>query len=143
MTDAPLPSLVPLPADTNPLLEYLGVKLVAWEPGRAQFAVDVGERHLNRISKVQGGVIATMMDACCGYSGLWFAGEEKPRHGVTAMLAISYLATAGPGRLVATGTVTRSGRSLFFASGEVRDQDGTLIATAQGTFKAFRPEEKA
>jgi acyl-coenzyme A thioesterase PaaI-like protein len=55
------------------------------------------------------------------------------------MLTISYLSKSHQGRLRAVGRVTTAGRRLYFASGELRTEDGLLVATAQGTFKLGRP----
>jgi acyl-coenzyme A thioesterase PaaI-like protein len=55
-----------LPEDVNPLLGYLGIRLVEWQPGRAEFAIDIEHRHLNRSGFLQGGVTATILDAACG-----------------------------------------------------------------------------
>jgi acyl-coenzyme A thioesterase PaaI-like protein len=94
----------------NPLLEHLGIRLVEVQAGHAAFEIDVGPRHLNRQGSLQG-------------------------HAVTVSLTISYLAKASAGRLRATGTVTKAGRSLYFSSGELKSASGELIATAQGAFK--------
>lgn len=119
----------------NPLLQHLGIRLVDVGRGHAAFEIDVDERHLNRQRSLQGGVVATLLDAACGYAGL--AGDEGDAlgHAVTVTLSISYLAKAAAGRLRANARVTRSGRSIYFAAGELVGPAGELIATAQGAFK--------
>jgi uncharacterized protein (TIGR00369 family) len=129
-----------LPEDVNPLLGYLGIRLVEWQPGRAEFAIDIEPRHLNRSGFLQGGVTATILDAACGYGGLWLDEHPVSGNAVTAMLSISYLAPAKQGTLTASGRVIKAGQKLCFASGELADANGTLIATAQGTFMR-RPSE--
>jgi uncharacterized protein (TIGR00369 family) len=119
----------------NPLLEYLGIRLVDVGAGRAEFEIDVQERHLNRQGSLQGGVAATLLDAACGYAGLAMPGTHELGNAVTVTLTISYIGKARAGRLRATGHVTKMGRSLYFASGELRGESGELIATAQGAFK--------
>lgn len=119
----------------NPLLESLGVHLVRWEVGICEFELDIDARHLNRSGSLQGGVTATMLDAACGYAGLITEADGRPGSGLTLMLTTSYLSRASTGRIRASGHVTRSGRSVYFASGDLRDGQGGLIATAQGTFK--------
>jgi uncharacterized protein (TIGR00369 family) len=119
----------------NPLLDYLGIRLANREVGRAAFELDVQARHLNRQGSLQGGVIATLLDAAGGYAGLQPEEGAAVGNAVTVMLAISYLAPANAGRLSAVGTVTRSGRSLYFASATLTDESGNLVATAQGSFK--------
>lgn len=119
----------------NPLLDHLGIRLVDVGAGHATFEIDVDERHLNRQGSLQGGVAATLLDAACGYAGLCAAPDDALGHAVTVTLSVSYLAKASAGRLRATGMVTRKGRSLYFACGELMSEAGELIATAQGAFK--------
>jgi uncharacterized protein (TIGR00369 family) len=118
----------------NPLLDYLGIRLTSLEPGRCSFELDVEPRHLNRQGSLQGGVIATLLDAAGGYAGL-LAPDGAMGNAVTVMLTISYLSKVATGRLRATGTVSRAGRSLYFASAELATDHGQLVATAQGSFK--------
>lgn len=125
-------------SNTSPFLHLIGARLIGWEPGRAQFAVELGADHMNRGDVLHGGVAATLLDAACGYCGLRVEGEAEARRGATTMLAISYLSTTSSGRLVATATVTRATRTIYFASGELRADDGQLLATAQGSFKYLR-----
>jgi uncharacterized protein (TIGR00369 family) len=119
----------------NPMLSYLGVKLVAWDVGCCEFELVIGAHHLNRRSSLQGGVVATLLDAACGYAGLITSANAEPGNASTVMLTISYLDKVASGRVRATGQVTRSGHSLYFSAGELLSEDGRLLATAQGAFK--------
>lgn len=119
----------------NPLLEYLGVQLVEWGTGQCELRLAIGPQHLNRQASLQGGVVATLLDAACGYAGLRNADAAAPTHALTVMLNISYLSKADHGTVRALGRVTRAGRSLYFAQGELMTEDARLLATAQGTFK--------
>ncbi|MCY1539996.1 hypothetical protein D9M68_756100 [compost metagenome] len=119
----------------NPFLQGLGVELVHWASGEAEFRMPIQERHLNRQATLHGGLIATLLDAACGYAGLHAGEGEEEIHGVTVMLNIAYLRTARSGSVIARGRVRRSGRSLYFAEAELSSADGELLATAQGTFK--------
>jgi uncharacterized protein (TIGR00369 family) len=124
----------------NPLLEYLGIELVDVQPGRASFDIDLGARHLNRQGSLQGGVAATLLDAACGYAGLASQQGELSGNAVTVMLSISYMRKVCTGRLRATGTVTKMGRTMYFSSGELVTESGELVATAQGAFKRTSSE---
>ncbi|SOY68725.1 ABC transporter substrate-binding protein [Cupriavidus taiwanensis] len=128
---------MPPPTD-NPLLDYLGIRLASVGDGRCAFELDLEPRHLNRQGSVQGGVIATLLDAACGYAGLPTGADGALGHAVTVMLAISYLSKASAGRLRATASVSRAGNSLYFVSAELATDAGVLVATAQGTFKRSR-----
>jgi uncharacterized protein (TIGR00369 family) len=124
----------PAAAD-NPLLQHLGIALAEAAAGRAVFDIELDQRHLNRQGSLQGGVAATLLDAACGYAGLADDLGRVRGHAVTVTLNVAYLRRACGGRLRATGTVTRAGRSIYFACGELATETGELIATAQGAFK--------
>lgn len=120
----------------NPFLERLGVQLVDWRTDRVELALDAGEAHGNRTGIVQGGVVATLMDAACGYAGLYAPAGQALRHSTTITLTISYVAPARLGeRLRIVGQVLGQGRKIYFSSAEARMPDGTLVASAQGSFK--------
>ncbi|CAN7772436.1 PaaI family thioesterase [Variovorax sp. LjRoot290] len=118
----------------NPLLDYLGIERVGVAPGEATFELLVGPRHLNRQGKLQGGVTATLLDAACGYAGLVSDDGAAFGNAVTVMLNISYVRGVSAGRLRAVGKVTKTGRTMYFSSGELLAEDGRLLATAQGAF---------
>ena len=119
----------------NPLLQHLGVRLVDAAPGYCEFRLDIAPQHLNRSGGLHGGVIATLLDAACGYAGLHNEGGAPAGNSSTVMLAISYLAGARAGGLRAIGRLTGGGRGIYFSAGEVVADDGRLLATAQGSFK--------
>jgi uncharacterized protein (TIGR00369 family) len=115
----------------NPLLEHLGVRLLNCQAGACRLALPLEPRHLNRQASLQGGVTATLLDAACGYAGL----QESGAHAVTLSLSINYLARTAEGEVTATGRVTGGGRRVYFASAELHDGTGRLLATAQGAFQ--------
>ncbi|MND54762.1 hypothetical protein D3C76_823380 [compost metagenome] len=119
----------------NPFLYGLGVELASWVGGQAEFHMPIQPQHLNRQGMLHGGLIATLLDAACGYAGLHTPEHEEEVHAVTVMLNISYLSAVREGTVIAKGKVTRSGRSLYFSQGTVVSDQGELLATAQGTFK--------
>lgn len=124
-----------LAAPENPLLDHLGIRLASWEVGRASFTLSVEPRHLNLQRRLQGGLVATLLDAACGYAGLRVEPGRPAVSGLTLMLNIAYSAGVSAGAVTATGRVIGGGRRIYFATGEVLAEDGTLIASAQGTFR--------
>ncbi len=64
----------------------------AYRRGRRRLSVE--PRHLNRPGSLQGGVVATLLDAACAYTGLRTAAEPPAAQAVTVMLTISYPAKA-------------------------------------------------
>jgi acyl-coenzyme A thioesterase PaaI-like protein len=119
----------------NPFLELLGARRTHWRDGYAQFEAEVRPVLLNRQGVLQGGLIATLLDAACGYAGLYSPDPDRPVHGLTLSLTCNYL-DRGVGELImAKGFLERKGSSVYFARGEVWVDGTLLVATAQGTFK--------
>jgi uncharacterized protein (TIGR00369 family) len=119
----------------NPLLQDLGITVETWRPGFCELHLSVAQRHLNRRGRLQGGVTATLLDAACGYAGLLQPGQEEPDEAATITLTVSYIGKLTQGRLRAIGRVTGGGRNIYFSSGELLAEDGSLAATAQGSFR--------
>lgn len=123
----------------NPFLDSLGIRLVRWEPSLAEFSLALEERHLNRQQVLQGGVIATLLDAACGYAGLFGDDGSAPLHASTLSLSVSFVAALREGALRAVGRRSGGGRNIFFSEGQLFADDGKLVATAQGVFKYRTP----
>lgn len=120
-------------------LQDLGLDRTLYDDGVARFELAVLERHMNRLGIPHGGVYATMLDSALGASGCWDGGPETFRPSVTLNLNVSYVGQPRGNRLIADGRRVGGGRSIYFSEGEIRDEHGTLIATATGTFKVVRP----
>ncbi len=117
----------------EPVLDLLGVRLVVREAGHAEFALAVEPRHLNFDGRLHGGLVALLLDVACGYAAMPMPDGRT----ATISLAINYLAGVPGGVVRAAGRTTGGGRRVVFASAELRGEDGTLVATAQGSFRVF------
>lgn len=116
--------------------DLVGYELATWEADLAEIALTVEAHHLNRSGVMHGGVLTTLIDTACGYCGCYSAAGETPRRAFTLSLTTSFIGTAKAGqRLVATGRRSGGGISIFFAECEVRDEEGRLIGSGQGSFK--------
>ena len=112
-------------------------------PDRCETRLALDGRHANRNGRVHGGVHATILDAAMGFAcSRAFAAAEggtTPETDVLTLTMVTNFVGASDGaELIATGRVDRHGRSVAFASGEVRDERGVLLATGTGTFKRTR-----
>ena len=112
---------------------------------RAETTLDLDGRHANRNGRVHGGVHVTILDAAMGFAAsAAFARAEGGRTEETDVLTLSmttnFVGASDAARIVATGRVDRHGRSIAFASGEVRDEADTLLATATASFKRTRSQ---
>src|SRR3546814_3584818 len=115
----------------------IGYRMVAWREDYAEIELELGPQHLNGHGIPHGGVIATLLDTACGYAGVYCPVPGNVRHAVTLSLTTQFVGQArGFGRLLAIGRRTGGGRSIYFATGEIRDADGKLNAQASATFRS-------
>ena len=131
MTEAPKPER---------FADLVGYRLAVWRDDHAEIVLTLGQQHVNRTGRLHGGVLATLIDAACGYAGT-FAVEGRPRNALTLALTTQFLAPAHAGQqLTAIGRRTGGGQRIFFAAAEVHDEAGRLIARGDGTFRYIRTD---
>jgi len=122
-----------------PIASLFGFEMRDVAPGRVVFACRPEEIAYNPIGVVHGGLVCTLADtvtACAVHSTL-DAGVAYTSIDVN----VSYLrpVTSASGVLVATGVVTKSGRRVAFASAEIVDGAGKVVATAASSCLVMPP----
>jgi len=105
------------------------------EHGGAACWLDIRPGHLNRNDLLHGGIMAMLLDIACGCAASKVFDETTLAPVLTVSLNMHYVAPVYSGRVTATGKVSGGGRKLAFADGELRADDGKLIASAAGVFK--------
>ncbi len=138
MSLPPNPHPVPprLVETAYPFQAHVGFELTGWGPGYARFEIDMEAHHANRHGKLHGGVYAIVLDSAMGFSGAFTGDPDDRILTMTLSMTTNFLGAARGPRLVAEGWHTGGGRKIFFTEGRMTDSDGTLVATATGTFKA-------
>tara|TARA_R110002073_G_scaffold2995_5_gene19953 strand:+ start:497 stop:967 length:471 start_codon:yes stop_codon:yes gene_type:complete len=117
----------------SPASRYLGLEIldVDMETLTVRVAFNASEELCNMWGGIQGGMVAAMLDDVMSFAvGLdldW--GQISP----TLEIKVSMLAPARPGRLYASGTVIKCGKSVGFIESELKDADGTVLATGSST----------
>ena len=116
-----------------PIAAHFDFGLVAAEPGDVTFVCTPDESAYNPIGLVHGGLVCTLLDSVtgCAVQSTLPAGV-----GYTSIeIKVSYLRPVHghTGELRAHGWVTKPGRRVAFAEGDVRDSDGKVVATASST----------
>lgn len=121
----------------------LGYELdVSGQDGCARCRMTVDGRHTNRHGVLHGGLVSVLLDSAMGATGSMTVDSSGRYPFLTISMSVNYLASAREGdALTATGRLTGGGRKVKFIEGELRDQDGRLIATASGVFKPV-PESR-
>lgn len=116
-----------------PIAQTLGFTIDVAEEGRVQFSGKPDSSVYNPIGMVHGGYACTLLDSVLGCAvhttlpqGFAYTSIE---------IKVSYLRaiTADSGRILATGWVTKPGRRVAFADGDLRDDKGRVLATASSS----------
>ena len=118
-----------------PFIDLLQAKAEHWEKGRAVASIEIRPELYNSWQTAHGGVVMTLLDVTMGSA----ARSSVPHAAgvVTVDMSVSFI-TAGQGRLTVEGRVLRSGGSIVFCEGEMRDEAGALVAKALASFKVKR-----
>ena len=117
----------------------LGYRRTLTEPGRIVIEWDAAEDYTfpeGDDSIVHGGLVATVLDTAMG--GACATLLEEGESFLTADLRVEFLRAARPGPLRAEGTVVRRTRRVAFCAADLRDVDGTHLASARCT-QVLRP----
>jgi len=115
-----------------PIAELFGFGIEAVEPGDVVFTCRPDESTYNPIGVVHGGTACVLLDtvAGCAVHSTLPAGV-----GYTSLeIKVNYLRPIHSGvGLVAHGWVSKPGRRVAFAEGDLRDAEGRVLATATST----------
>lgn len=120
--------------DRQGLMAHLGAELASVAPGEVTIEVPFREELSQQHGLFHGGVTTSIVDSACGYSALTLMPPASEV--VTVEFKINLFAPAQGERLVARGTVVRSGRTIIVCQGDVyavgpdrRVHCATMVAT--------------
>ncbi len=120
-----------------PIAAHINMDLVEVDRGTVTFSAQPDASHYNPIGAVHGGFVCTLLDSALGCAthttlpaGIGYTSIE---------IKVNYLrpVAADSGPLTCVGRVTKEGRRVAFADGEVTDRDGRTVASASGTLLIF------
>lgn len=114
---------------------HIGINVEWLDKGESRMTLRLADHHRNFFGMVHGGVLLTMLDQSCGAALRAARDPHGPQGSVTIDLQTSFIAPAKGDVIHAIGTCLRSGRSVAQCSSRIEDAEGTLVATALGTFK--------
>lgn len=100
-------------------MRTLGAELVSCEEGRVEISCGNSERLRQQHGFVHAGVLASLADSACGYAALTKMPEDSEV--VSVEFKINLLKPCTADRILATGTVLKSGRSLVICEAAVTD----------------------
>ena len=116
-------------AQTESISSFLGTEIVEISPGYAKVKMAMKPEYLNFYGVVFGGIIMSLADQAfgCAVNSLKYPSLAVQFN--TYFLASAY----GGDELTAEARVVKSGRRVSVAEVSVTNQNGKLIATANGT----------
>lgn len=116
-----------------PLGRAMGFHAAEVDEGYAVIELDTHDHHLNTMGRLHGGVLCTIADTAMGIAHACSLPEESTS--ATVEMKINFLRPAAAGmKLRAVGKLVKRGRTIAMCECDVTDQQGDLIAKANGTF---------
>lgn len=134
---APNPPKTPIawPAKV-PFVQSLGTEMVACGDGVCELQLALADTHMNGRDVAHGGVVMTLLDVAMAFAARSLAEDHSAL--ATIEMKTTFMRPAERA-LHAVGKVLHKTRSIAFCEGTLFDAEGTVVATASGTFKYVRP----
>ncbi len=126
-----------------PCAQLLGWRLLDHDEARGWIRVGfvATAQFLNPAGRVQGGMLAAMLDDTMGPAVLVKSGGALYPSSID--MNVSYLSAAKPGPLVCEGEVIRLGKSVGFVEGRLMDESGRLLVRATSSVMLVPSERVA
>lgn len=124
--------------EKNQFGHWLGMDFKELNPGQIAYYLTIESKHLATPLAAHGGVIAALVDATLGVSGL-SAVHHEGKVVSTIEYKLNFLSPAELGDvLVANGKIEQKGKSILVISCEVFNQSKKrMVAKALGTFNCY------
>ena len=122
-------------------MKTLGAKIIAIEKGMVKISCDLKESLTQQHGFFHAGVITSIADVACGYAALTAMPEGSDV--LSVEIKTNLMRAAKTDRIIATGKVIKSGRTLIFCEAKITDEkEETLFATLQGTMMCLQSKPK-
>jgi uncharacterized protein (TIGR00369 family) len=119
-----------------PFVEHLGIRLLEQSAARAAIVLEKRPELLNSWGAAHGGVLMTMLDYVMSAAVRGHYGVDG---GVlTVDMSVGFMKAATGATIHAEGRVLHGGGTTAFCEAEARDDGGTLLAKAIGTFRLIQ-----
>ncbi|MGA8048914.1 MAG: PaaI family thioesterase [Burkholderiales bacterium] len=115
-------------------VEHLGIGIEELGEGVARLSLALAPQLTNSLGTAHGGVIMTLLDVALCTAARTLHPDSAGV--ITIDMSTSFIGGGTGPRLVADARVLKNGRSIIFAEGEARNEDGSLVAKAIGTVRA-------
>lgn len=128
-----------LPAE-NTIHETLGIRVIDATPDLVVLEMDVGPRVHQPFGLLHGGASGVIAESAASMGA--FLNCNEGEFSVGTDLNVSHLRAKRDGKVVATATPVRKGRSLHVWSIDIADENGKLVAVARCTIAIRKTGEQ-
>lgn len=118
------------------VLGPLGISIDAVGPDKVVLSLEVGPRVHQPYGFLHGGVSALLSETCASMGAWLAAGSDFEAFGVE--INANHLRPVREGRIVATGTPIKQGRTIAVWDTRIEDEQGRLVCVSRCTV-ALRP----
>jgi uncharacterized protein (TIGR00369 family) len=118
--------------NNSPYFELMSMKICDIGVGHSRFEIDLNKKHLQPFGLVHGGVFATIIDTATSWA-IFYSIEDQDAGMTSVDLKLNYLAPAASGKLIAKGRQKKVGNTLGYATAEVTDEAGKILAHGTST----------
>lgn len=119
----------------GPYWAYLGMAPEADTDGVMVARMKVTEQHLQVMGRVHGGVLASLIDSAMALA----VHAELPEGSAAATLDmhVAFVRPVREGVLTGRGRVLSASQTVALVEADVRDTEGTLVATGRGAYRLY------
>ena len=109
-----------------PYFELLSLKVCALDIGYSRIEIDLGNKHLNPIGGVHGGVYSSAFDTAA-YWSVYCELDENISY-TTIDIKIDLLSAVKEGKIIVEGKSIKVGRNICLSEATAKDTRGKLLA---------------
>jgi uncharacterized protein (TIGR00369 family) len=118
----------------NPVVEFVGIKLVKVVPGRSYLVLPHREELKNSMGLLQGGILGVLADVAGGVSLYSVLPDPVKVVIPTIEFKLNFLRPAGAEDVIARGRVAHYGRRIAVCQVDLSAESETLLATGLFTY---------
>jgi uncharacterized protein (TIGR00369 family) len=118
--------------DKQGFMKTLGAKLISIEKGIVKIECSLNDKLTQQHGFLHAGVITSIADVACGYAAL--TTMTKGSEVLTVEFKTNFIRSVKTNKIIATGKVVKSGKTLVFCEGLITDpKEEIIFATMQAT----------
>ena len=118
----------------NPVVEFVGIKLLEVVPGRSNLVLPHREELKNSMGLLQGGILGVLADVAGGVSLYSVLPDPVKVVIPTIEFKLNFLRPAGESDVIARGRVAHHGRRIAVCQVDLSTEAETLLATGLFTY---------